>query len=513
MDNAISRPELLQVADAVAREKNIHRDEVLLALEEAISKAGRARYGNDKDIRATIDRRTGDVRMSRWTEIVELDAIEGVNPARQMTVVAARSFKPDAHVGEYIVDPLPPIDFGRIAAQAAKQVIVQRVREVERKMQFASFRDRVGEIVNAVVKRADFGNYLLDLGGNAEGILHRKELIQRESFKVGDRVRAYIADVREEMKGPQVFLSRVHNGFLAKLFASEVPEIYEGTIEIKAVARDPGSRAKMAVLSRDGSLDPVGACIGRNGSRVKAVIAELAGERVDIIAWTPDIAEFIQNALAPAVISKVIIHEGGREYEIVVPDDQMSLAIGRRGQNVRLAAQLTRCDIKVLTEAQENAKRSEINDRLSKLFIEELDVDQLMAAFLVAEGFETVDDLAATGVDELALIDGIGEDTALQLIDRAYKAIDRRLAARVTTAAAAGAGDDLIALDFLTVEMLVSLATSGITTRDDFADLDTHELRTIVGFEVLTDEDAGAYIMEARAHWFDPAEEVDAAQA
>ncbi|MEA2772530.1 MAG: transcription termination/antitermination protein NusA, partial [Acetobacteraceae bacterium] len=354
MDTAIARPELLLVADAVAREKNIDREEVLEAMEQAIQKAGRAKYGHEKDIRATIDRKSGDVRLSRWTEIV--DTVE--NEETQMGKTDAAKLFPDKKVGEFVVDPLPPIDFGRIAAQTAKQVIVQRVREYERKRQYDEFKDRVGEIINGVVKRTEYGNLMVELG-RAEALLRRDELIARESFRNGDRVRAYIYDVREEPRGPQIFLSRTHPGFLAKLFAQEVPEIYDGIIEIKAVSRDPGSRAKMAVISRDSSIDPVGACVGMRGSRVQAVVQELQGEKIDIIPCSRQAATFVVNALAPAEVTKVVLDEEAGRVEVVVPDEQLSLAIGRRGQNVRLASQLTRWDIDILTEAEESERRSE----------------------------------------------------------------------------------------------------------------------------------------------------------
>src|ERR671932_626536 len=343
VDIAIARPELLQVADAVAREKMIERDEVLEAMEEAIQKAGRAKYGHEKDIRAIIDRRTGEVRLSRWTEVVEAEPVE--NEATQIPLRIAQKVKPGIAVGEFIVDPLPPIDFGRIAAQTAKQVIVQRVREVERGKQFAEYKDRVGEIVNGIVKRTEYGNLMVDLG-RAEALLRRDETIPREAFRNGDRVRAYIYDVREEPRGPQIFLSRTHPGFLAKLFAQEVPEIYDGIIEIKAVAPDPGSRAQIAGISKESSIDPVGACVGMRGSRVQAVVQELGGEKVDIIPWSPDPATFVVNALAPAEVSKVVIDEDRERIEVVVPDtnNQLSLAIGRRGPNVRLASQLTGWD-------------------------------------------------------------------------------------------------------------------------------------------------------------------------
>src|SRR5476649_2655375 len=409
MDTAIARPELLLVADAVAREKNIDREEVLEAMEQAIQKAGRAKYGHEKDIRATIDRKTGDVRLSRWTEIV--DAVE--NEETQMSAQDGVKLFPDKAVGDFVVDPLPPIDFGRIAAQTAKQVIVQRVREYERKRQFEEFKDRVGEIINGTVKRTEYGNLMVELG-KAEALLRRDELIPRESFRNGDRVRAYIYDVREEPRGPQIFLSRTHPGFLAKLFAQEVPEIYDGIIEIKAVSRDPGSRAKMAVISRDSSIDPVGACVGMRGSRVQAVVQELQGEKIDIIPWSSQAATFVVNALAPAEVTKV------------VPDEQLSLAIGRRGQNVRLASQLTRWDIDILTEAEESERRQEEFLRRSGLFVEAMDVDDVIAGLLVTEGFTTLEELAFTPLEELAEIEGFDESVAEELIRRAEAYLVKR---------------------------------------------------------------------------------------
>src|SRR5271168_3654410 len=414
MDTSIARPELLLVADAVAREKSIEREEVLEAMEQAIQKAGRAKYGHEKDIRATIDRKTGDVRLSRWTEAVE--TVE--NEETQIPVHIARKFKPGINVGEFIVDPLPPIDFGRIAAQTAKQVIVQRVREYERKKQYDEFKDRVGEIINGVVKRTEYGNLMVEIG-RAEALLRRDELIPRESFRNGDRVRAYIYDVREEPRGPQIFLSRTHPGFLAKLFAQEVPEIYDGIIEIKAVSRDPGSRAKMAVISRDSSIDPVGACVGMRGSRVQAVVAELQGEKIDIIPWSPNVATFVVNALAPAEVAKVVIDEEAGRVEVVVPDEQLSLAIGRRGQNVRLASQLTRWDIDILTEAEESERRQEEFAERTQTFMDSLDVDETVAQLLASEGFRTVDEIAYVEPRELASIEGFDTDTAAEIQARA----------------------------------------------------------------------------------------------
>ena len=498
MDTAVSRPELLLVADAVAREKSIDREEVIEAMEQAIQKAGRAKYGHEKDIRATIDRKSGDVRLSRWTEVVE--NVE--NEETQIPVNIARKFKPEVKVGEFIVDPLPPIDFGRIAAQTAKQVIVQRVREYERKRQYDEFKDRVGEIVNGTVKRTEYGNLMVDLG-RAEALLRRDELIPRENFRNGDRVRAYIYDVREEPRGPQIFLSRTHPGFLAKLFAQEVPEIYDGIIEIKAVARDPGSRAKMAVISRDSSIDPVGACVGMRGSRVQAVVQELQGEKIDIIPWSPQAATFVVNALAPAEVTKVVMDEESGRVEVVVPDDQLSLAIGRRGQNVRLASQLTRWDIDILTEAEESERRQEEFRRRSGLFVEALDVDDVIAGLLVTEGFGSVEELAYTPPEELAAIEGFDENVAAELIRRAENFLARRDTELEERRRELGVSDDIAALEPFTPAMLVALGEKGVKTLDDLADLASDELIEIVGAEALDEQTANNIIMAARAHWFE----------
>ena len=507
MDTAIARPELLLVADAVAREKNIEREEVLEAMEQAIQKAGKAKYGHEKDIRATIDRKTGDVRLSRWTEIVE--AVE--NEETQMSTRDAMKLFPDKSLGDHIVDPLPPIDFGRIAAQTAKQVIVQRVREYERKKQYDEFKDRVGEIINGVVKRTEYGNLMVELG-KAEALLRRDELIPRESFRNGDRVRAYIYDVREEPRGPQIFLSRTHPGFLAKLFAQEVPEIYDGIIEIKAVSRDPGSRAKMAVISRDSSIDPVGACVGMRGSRVQAVVAELQGEKIDIIPWSPQAATFVVNALAPAEVTKVVLDEEAGRVEVVVPDEQLSLAIGRRGQNVRLASQLTRWDIDILTEAEESERRQEEFRRRSGLFVEALDVDDVIAALLVTEGFNTVEELAFTPIEEVAAIEGFDDSVAEELIRRAEAFLTQRDNELSDKRIALGVTDDVASFEIFTPSMLVQLGEKGVKSIDDLADLAGDELQEIVGAETLDEETANAVIMAARAHWFDdgeqPAEEL-----
>ena len=490
--------ELLQVADAVAREKSIDRDEVLEAMEQAIQKAGRSKYGYEHDIRAEIDRRSGDIALRRFREVA--DPVE--NEATQISLNEARRVKADAKPGEFLIDELPPIEFGRIAAQTAKQVIVQKVRDAERQRQFREYKDRVGEIVNGIVKRVEYGNVTVDLG-RAEGVLRRDESLPREHFKTGDRVRAYIYDVREEMRGPQIFLSRTHPQFMAKLFAQEVPEIYDGIITIKSVARDPGSRAKIAVISRDNSIDPVGACVGMRGSRVQAVVGELQGEKIDIIPWSPDAATFVVNALAPAEVSKVVLDEVGKRIEVVVPDDQLSLAIGRRGQNVRLASMLSGWDIDILTEAEESERRSEEFRSRSQIFMDALDVDDVIAHLLVAEGFSTIEEIAYTALEELAEIEGFDLDIAEELQNRAQSYLNDRDEQLSSRRRELGVEDPVAEISALTPAMLVKLGENGVKTLDDLADLAAGELLDIVGEGQLTEEQANEIIMAARAHWFE----------
>jgi N utilization substance protein A len=495
---ALPRPELLQVADAVARDKNIDREEVLMAMEQAIQKAGRSKYGHEHDIRAHIDRKTGEIQLARAIEVVE--AVE--NEATQCTLAQAQRKKADAELGEFLIDPLPPIDFGRIAAQTAKQVIVQRVRDAERERQFNEYKDRIGDISNGLVKRVEFGNVVVDLG-RAEGLLRRDELIPRENFRVGDRVRAYIVDVRKEVRGPQIFLSRTASQFMSKLFGQEVPEIYDGIIEIKSVARDPGSRAKIAVLSNDHGIDPVGACVGMKGSRVQAVVAELQGEKIDIIPWSQDPATFVVNALAPAEVAKVVLDEEQNRIEVVVPDDQLSLAIGRRGQNVRLASQLTGWDIDILTEAEESERRQEEFRTRSQLFIDALDVDDVLAHLLVTEGFTSVEEIAFVELDELASIEGFDESVAEELQTRAKGFIEARDAKFEEERKGLGVADDVAEIEGMTPGMLVALGAKGVKSLDDLADLASDELIEIVGSDALTEDEANAIIMKARAHWFE----------
>ena len=491
------RPELLTVADTVARDKGIEREEVIEAMEMAIQKAGRSKYGQEHDIRATIDRKNGEIRLARYLEVAE----EVENEATQIPLAKARRKKADAEIGEFLIDPLPPIDFGRIAAQTAKQVIVQNVRDAERKRHYEEYKDRVGEIVNGLVKRVEFGNVMVDLG-RAEGIIRRDEMIPRENFRQGDRVRAYIYDVREEPRGPQIFLSRTRPEFMSKLFAQEVPEIYDGIIDIMAVARDPGSRAKIAVLSHDHSIDPVGACVGMRGSRVQAVVGELQGEKIDIIQFSPDTATFIVNALAPAEVSKVVLDEEANRIEVVVPDEQLSLAIGRRGQNVRLASQLSGWEIDILTEEVESERRNREFLSMSEMFVEALDVDEVVAHLLVTEGFRLVEEVAFVPVADLAEIEGFDEDIAEELRNRARTYLETVAAEQETRRVELGVEDEVGEVEGVTSAMLVALGDAGVKTRDDLADLAGDELIEIVGAEQLTEDDANAIIMAARAHWF-----------
>jgi N utilization substance protein A len=505
------RIELLQVADAVAREKGIDRDEVLEAMEQAIQKAGRSKYGLEHDIRATIDRKTGEIKLMRFRQVA--DPVE--NEITQITPDAAEKIDPNLKVGDFISDPLPPIDFGRIAAQTAKQVIVQRVRDAERQRQFREYKDRVGEIVNGLVKRVEFGNVIVDLG-RAEAILRREEMVPRETFRQGDRVRAYIYDVREEPRGPQIFLSRTRNEFMQKLFAQEVPEIYDGIIEIRSVARDPGSRAKIAVISKDSSIDPVGACVGMRGSRVQAVVSELQGEKIDIIPWSQEAATFVVNALAPAEVAKVVLDEETRRIEVIVPDEQLSLAIGRRGQNVRLASQLTGWDIDILTEDEESQRRQEEFRTRSQLFIDSLDVDDVIAHLLVTEGFSTVEEVAYVPLEDLTGIEGFDEGLAGELSARARAFLEEQDKKADTLRRELGVEDALAAVEGLTPAMLVTLGEAGIKTLDDLADLSTDELISahdgILRTYGLDSDRANAIVMAARKHWF-PAEETEAAEA
>jgi len=509
MNTSVISKELLEMADAVAREKSIDREIVVEAMEEAFRRVARARYGQEHDIRVTIHRRTGAFSIQRVREVVSDDFVPPEpledEPADEREFVAlsvAQREKPDAEIGEKLIDELPPIEFGRNAAQMVKQVVTQRLREAERARQYEEFRDRIGEIINGTVKRVEYGNVTVDLG-RAEAVLRREECIPREFFKMNDRVRALILDVRQEQRGPQIFLSRTHPTFMARLFTQEVPEIYDGIVEIKAVARDPGSRAKIGVISHDSAIDPVGACVGMRGSRVQAVVGELQGERIDIIEWSEDVARFAVSALSPAEVSKVVLDEDSRRMEVVVPDDQLSLAIGRRGQNVRLASQLVNWDIDIMTEQEESDKRqAEFRDR-SELFIMALDVDEVIGHLLVAEGFSSIEEIATSEPEELENIEGFDADVASELRNRAINYIEDLHAHYNQRLDELQVSDDICGIDDFTPEHLVKLGEAGIKTLDDFADLASDELIEIVGEQAVDRARADELIMAARAHWFD----------
>src|SRR3954467_68771 len=516
---AANRLELLQIADAVARDKSIDKQVVLTAMEEAMQRAAKARYGSENEIKVDIDPKTGETHVSRYLHVVEL--VE--NDKTEISLADARRRNPDAQIADIIAETLPPVDFNRINAQNAKQVIVQKVRDAERERQYEEYKDRIGEVVHGIVKRVEFGSVVVDLG-RAEGVVRRDEMIPRENFRTGDRIRAYIYDVRREMRGPQIFLSRSHPQFMVRLFAQEVPEIYDGIIEIRAVARDPGSRAKIAVISKDSSIDPVGACVGMRGVRVQAVVQELQGERIDIIPWNPDPATFIVNALAPAEVSKVVLDEETRRVEVVVPDDQLSLAIGRRGQNVRLASQLTSWQIDILTEAEESERRQKEFAQRTQLFMESLDVDETVAQLLASEGFATIEDVAYVELNELAQIEAFDEDTAQELQSRALEFIEARNKEMDDKRQALGVTDDVLEVEGVTSAMAVALGEHEVKSLEDLAGCATDDLigyfetgkdsggkgervrvpGALDGFN-LSSDDANAIIMKARvkAGWIE----------
>ncbi|MBL4915755.1 transcription termination factor NusA [Szabonella alba] len=517
--------ELLQTAEAVAREKMIDPDLVIQAMEESLARAAKSRYGSELDIRVAIDRRTGRATFSRIRTVVTDEEME--NHHAQMTVKQAKAHLADPQIGDEIIDEVPPVDLGRIAAQSAKQVILQKVREAERDRQYEEFKDRKGTIINGQVKREEYGNLIVDIG-RGEAILRRNEKIGRESYRPNDRIRCYIKDVRREVRGPQVFLSRTDPQFMAELFKMEVPEIYDGIIEIKAVARDPGSRAKIAVISYDNSIDPVGACVGMRGSRVQAVVNELQGEKIDIIPWNQDQATFLVNALQPAEVSKVVIDEEAGKIEVVVPDEQLSLAIGRRGQNVRLASQLTGLDIDIMTETDESARRQAEFAERTALFMEALDIDEMMAQLLVSEGFTNLEEVAYVEVDELLSIDGFDEGTAAELQARARDQLEAANTKAMENARALGVEDSLVNFEGLTPQMLEALANDGIKTLEDFATCADWELAggwttengqrkkdegVLEKFDVSLEE-AQHMVMTARVllGWVDPTE-LEAAEA
>ena len=471
-----NRLELLQIADAVAREKGIEKEIVIASIEEAIQKAARSRYGAEHDIRVHIDPKTGETSIKRYVTVVEDDAELDETSLGKVRLADALAADRDAYVGQVTEEELPPFEFGRVQTQMARQVVTGKVREAERERQFEEYKDRVGEIVNGTVKRVEYGNVIVDLG-RGEGIMRRDQSIPRENFNLGDRIRCYIYDVRRETKGPQIMLSRAHGGFMAKLFAQEVPEVYDGVIEIRAVARDPGSRAKMAVVSNDSSIDPVGACVGMRGSRVQAVVAELQGEKIDIIQWNPDEATFIVNALAPAEVSKVVMDEEDERVEVVVPDEQLSLAIGRRGQNGRLASQLTGWQIDIMTESQESERRQKQFAETTALFQEALDVDEVIAQLLATEGFISVEDVAYVEPHEIAAIEGFDEDTAEELQTRAREYLDKEAAEQDARRRELGVEDGVLEIEGVTLPIAVALGEGEVKTVEDLAGLIPDDLR------------------------------------
>ncbi|SEN23430.1 transcription termination factor NusA [Palleronia pelagia] len=522
--------ELLQTAEAVAREKMIDPALVVEAMEESLARAAKSRYGSEMDIRVSIDRKTGRATFTRVRTVVEEEELE--NYQAEMTVESAKQYLDDPKVGDTYVEEVPPVEMGRIAAQSAKQVILQKVREAERDRQYEEFKDRAGTIINGVVKREEYGNVIVDIGAG-EAVLRRNEKIGRESYRPNDRIRVYIKDVRREVRGPQIFLSRTAPEFMAELFKMEVPEIYEGIIEIKAVARDPGSRAKIGVISYDSSIDPVGACVGMRGSRVQAVVNELQGEKIDIIPWNEDMPTFLVNALQPAEVTKVVLDEDAERIEVVVPEEQLSLAIGRRGQNVRLASQLTGLDIDIMTEEEESARRQAEFEERTKLFVDTLDLDEFFAQLLVAEGFTNLEEVAYVDLDELTVIDGVDDETAEELQARARDFIEAQNAKALEAAREMGVEDSLVQFEGLTPQMIEALAKDGVKTLEDFATCADWELAggwTVVDGERHKDdgvlepfgvdlEEAQAMVMTARIQlgWVDPedlaSEEDDAEDA
>ncbi|MCR5224981.1 MAG: transcription termination factor NusA [Alphaproteobacteria bacterium] len=494
-DSRFYGPELLQIADAVAREKGLEKEQILEAMEVAIQKAARSKYGYESDIRVNIDRKTGEVTITKCITVKEV--VE--NEFTEISLEDAKKLEPSAEIGYVFSTKLPPVHFGRVAAQVGRQIVTQKIREAEREKQYEEFKGRVGEIVSGIVKRAEYNSVTLDIG-HTEAIIRREHLIPKENFRVGDRVRAYIADVSREIKGPQIFLSRTHPQFLAKLFMQEVPEIYDGVIEIKSVARDPGSRAKIAVYTADGNIDPIGACVGVRGSRVQAIIQELQGEKIDIVLWSDDPATFAVNALAPAEVSKVIVDEEKKEFEVMAPDNQLSLAIGRRGQNVRLASQLTGWNVTVVSETEALEKQNQEYHAQSKLFMDALDCDEVIAHLLVAEGFSNVAELAASQKEEVSTIEGFDEDLAEELISRAKNFLVKKQKEDEAKLKEAKIDKKIVDLNVFSTESLLKLAEHNIKKLDDLADLSADELMEIL--PDLDEQSANDIIMKSREHWF-----------
>ena len=499
----VIREEMLQVANNVAQEKNIDQDSVFSAMEQALEKSARVKYGNERDIRVTIDRGTGDIHLKSYLMVVESHSDE---QAKEILINDAKKINPDITVGEFITKDLPPIDLGRVAAQNAKGVIIQKVREADKSKQYEEYKDKIGELAVGIVKRIEFGNLIVDLG-KSEAIIKREELIPRETFKNGDRVRAYIYEVKNDLKGYQVFLSRTHPQFVAKLFTQEVPEIYEGVIKVKSVARDPGSRAKISIYTEDSTIDPVGACVGMRGSRVQAVVNELQGEKIDIVTWSENQATFLANALAPAEVSKIFLYEEKNKVEVVIPDEQLSLAIGRKGQNVKLASGLTNLEIDILTEEEESERRQQEFKDKSTMLAEILDVEDVIAQLLVTEGYVSVDSIAAENLENIEKIEGFDTDLASEIISRAKTYLEDLEESNQKLVDEKIKDQDLKNINGMTIPMLALLAKENILTLNDFAELATFELidkeEGILRSLDIEEELANNMIMEARKNWFD----------
>ena len=498
LNQNIARPELLQIAESVAREKSIDQNIVIEAMEQAIQSAAKRKYGQELEIRAGINKKSGEIEIARVLKVVEVVD----NKATEITLEEGQKRDNSARIGDYFYDPLPPIELGRVAAQTAKQVIVQKVRDAEREKQYEEFKDRVGEVVNGLVKRIEYGNVIVDLG-RGEAFIRRDDVIPRETFRPGDRIRSWISEVKKEQRGPQIYLSRTANEFMTKLFTQEVPEIYDGIIQIISVARDPGSRAKISVLSKDNSIDPVGACVGMRGSRVQAVVAELQNEKIDIIPFSEDVPTYLVNALAPAEVTKVVLDEEEKKVEIVVPDDQLSLAIGRRGQNVRLACQLTGWDIDILTEGSESDRRQKEMSNISQLFIDKLNVDEVIAQVLVTEGFSSLEAVAYVPIQDLIEIEGFDEKIAEELRERALVSLKEKDESLREDISKMGISEELSQFEGLTPSMLFKLGNAGVKTVDDLADLSSDELKEALEEITLSNKEADEIIMNARSSWFD----------
>ena len=481
LNRGLDKSELLRIVDAVANEKSIDKELVISSMESAIQKAALTKFGNDNNIEVSIDRESGEITINKVLEIVE--KVE--DPGKEISLDDAKNNKKKGDVfkiGDKIFEELPQVDFGRIAAQSAKQVISFKVKEAEKNRQFEEFKDKQSQILSGIIKRMEYGNVIVDLG-RAEGVIKKDELIPREILKTGDRVKAYCYEVKQELKGHQIFLSRAHPQFLARLFFQEVPEIYEGIIEIKSVARDPGSRAKICVNSKDNSIDPVGACVGMRGSRVQTIVNELQGEKIDIIKWTEDLPTLISESLSPAEIQKVLIDQENKRIDVILSEENLSKAIGRRGQNVRLASKLTDFEIDILTDKEDSERRqAEFKERTENL-VKNLEVDETLGQLLVSEGFQGIEEISNAKPEDIAKIEAIDEETAKELISRSKENLIREKEEVGRKLKELGVDDELINLKGMTQGMLVILGQKNIKKLSDFAELSSDEL--IGGFDEI----------------------------